>query len=129
MKQMVKKTLLSVFYKYNAKNTMTVDNNIGGALLPPKSDFKLISNYIVDKINPEKWTLKTDSVSQNFTAKISAANPYEILVQSDFVVGEKNISLLFQKLQFLLFMKKMQNQKGLILRLIKLRIMALFSLH
>jgi len=84
-----KKDSTSVFYKYNAKNTMTVDNNIGGALLPPKSDFKLISNYIVDKINPEKWTLKTDSVSQNFTAKISAANPYEILVQSDFVVGKK----------------------------------------
>ena len=84
-----KKDSTSVFYKYNAKNAMTVDNNIGGALLPPKTDFKLISNYIVDKINPEKWTLKTDSVSQNFTAKISAANPYEILVQSDFVVGKK----------------------------------------
>lgn len=84
-----KKDSTSVFYKYNAKNVMTVDNNIGGALLPPKTDFKLISNYIVDKINPEKWTLKTDSVSQNFTAKISAANPYEILVQSDFVVGKK----------------------------------------
>ena len=84
-----KKDSTSVFYKYNAKNAMTVDNNIGGSLLPPKTDFKLISNYIVDKINPEKWTLKTDSVSQNFTAKISAANPYEILVQSDFVVGKK----------------------------------------
>ncbi|CAD7807955.1 hypothetical protein CHRY9390_01743 [Chryseobacterium aquaeductus] len=84
-----KKDSTSVFYKYNAKNAMTVDNNIGGALLPPKTDFKLISNYVVDKINPEKWTLKTDSVSQNFTAKISAANPYEILVQSDFVVGKK----------------------------------------
>ncbi|RZJ48162.1 MAG: hypothetical protein EOO19_07910 [Chryseobacterium sp.] len=84
-----KKDSTSVFYKYNAKNVMTVDNNIGGALLPPKTDFKLISNYIVDKINPEKWTLKTDSISQNFTAKISAANPYEILVQSDFVVGKK----------------------------------------
>lgn len=84
-----KKDSTSVFYKYNAKNAMTVDNNIGGSLLPPKTDFKLISNYVVDKINPEKWTLKTDSVSQNFTAKISAANPYEILVQSDFVVGKK----------------------------------------
>ncbi|WP_300353999.1 Ig-like domain-containing protein [Chryseobacterium sp.] len=84
-----KKDSTSVFYKYNAKNTMTVENNIGGSLLPPKTDFKLISNYVVDKINPEKWTLKTDSVSQNFTAKISASNPYEILVQSDFVAGKK----------------------------------------
>ncbi len=84
-----KKDSTSVFYKYNTKNKMTVDNNIGGSLLPPKTDFRLISNYVVDKIDSEKWTLKTDSISQNFTAKISSSNPYEILVQSDFVAGKK----------------------------------------
>ncbi|MCI3937362.1 Ig-like domain-containing protein [Chryseobacterium aahli] len=85
-----RKDSTSVFYKYNAKNTMTVDNNIGGSILPPKSDFRLVSNYVVDKISPEKWTLKVDSLTtQNFIAKISESNPYEILVQSDFIAGKK----------------------------------------
>lgn len=85
-----RKDSTSVFYKYNAKNTMTVDNNIGGSILPPKSDFRLVSNYVVDKISPEKWTLKIDSLTtQNFTAKISESNPYEILIQSDFIAGKK----------------------------------------
>ena len=79
----------SLFYKYNTKNKMSVDNGIGGNLLPPKTDFKIVSDYIVDRIQPEKWTLKSDSISQNFTARISETNPYEILIQSDFVEGKK----------------------------------------
>ncbi|KMQ65992.1 hypothetical protein ACM39_16080 [Chryseobacterium sp. FH2] len=84
-----KKDTVSVFYKYNAKNKMTLSNN-EGSLLPPKTNFKFTSNYIINKIEPEKWTLKTDSVTtHNFTAKISETNPYQILVQSDFEVGKK----------------------------------------
>lgn len=79
----------SLFYKYNTKNKMSVDNGIGGNLLPPKTDFKIVADYIVDRIQPEKWILKSDSISQNFTAKISETNPYEILIQSDFVEGKK----------------------------------------
>lgn len=79
----------SLFYKYNTKNKMTIDNGIGGNLLPPRTDFKITSNYVVDKIQPEKWTLKTDSISQNFTAKISETNPYEVLIQSNFIEGKK----------------------------------------
>lgn len=79
----------SLFYKYNAKNAMDIENREAGAL-PPKSDFKITSTYIIDKINTEKWVLKSDSLTtQPFTAKISETNPYQILVQSDFVSGKK----------------------------------------
>nr|WP_314492916.1 Ig-like domain-containing protein [uncultured Chryseobacterium sp.] len=84
-----RKDSTSVFYKYNAKNTMTLTNEDGN-LLPPKTDFKITSNYIVDKVSPEKWILKSDSLTtQNFTAKISESNPYQILIQSDFIAGKK----------------------------------------
>lgn len=84
-----KKDTVSVFYKYNTKNEMDISNN-DGAQLPPKTDFKITSNYIIDKINPEKWVLKSDSLTtQQFTARISETNPYQILIQSDFVVGKK----------------------------------------
>ncbi len=87
-----KKDTVSIFYKHNPKNTMDVSNDIGGSVLPPKSDFKLLSNYYLDKINTEKWTLKTDNDSLStlkFTAKISETNPYQILVSSDFIQGAK----------------------------------------
>jgi len=84
-----KKDTVSVFYKYNAKNKMVLSNNEGGTL-PPKAKLKITSNYIIDKINPEKWELKSDSLTtQEFTAKISETNPYEILVSSDFITGKK----------------------------------------
>jgi len=80
----------SLFYKYNAKNVMDINNDIGGNALAPKSDFKILSNYYLDKIDPEKWVLKSDSVTtQQFTARISESNPYQILVQSDFIEGKK----------------------------------------
>lgn len=85
-----KKDSTSVFYKYNTKNAMDINSDNGGNMLPPKTDFKIISNYIVDKINPEKWVLKSDSLTtQNFTAKISETNPYQILISSDFIAGKK----------------------------------------
>lgn len=84
-----KKDTVSVFYKYNTKNKMQLSNNEGGTLAP-KSQLRITSNYIIDKINPEKWELKSDSLTtQQFTAKISETNPYEILVTSDFITGKK----------------------------------------
>ncbi|MFP3596243.1 Ig-like domain-containing protein [Chryseobacterium sp. SIMBA_029] len=84
-----KKDTVSVFYKYNTKNKMVLSNNEGGTL-SPKAQLKITSNYIIDKINPEKWELKSDSLTtQQFTAKISETNPYEILVTSDFITGKK----------------------------------------
>lgn len=80
----------SLFYKYNVKNTMDINSDNGGSLLPPKTDFKITSNYILDQIQPEKWVLKSDSLTtQEFTAKISPTNPYQILISSDFIAGKK----------------------------------------
>ncbi|MGI9650369.1 Ig-like domain-containing protein [Chryseobacterium sp. RLHN22] len=81
---------VTTFYKYNKKSVMDLNNDSGGALLPPKTDFTLSSNYIIDKIDSEKWTLKIDStVTVPFTAKISETNPYHILVKADFESGKK----------------------------------------
>ncbi|MCX8534436.1 Ig-like domain-containing protein [Chryseobacterium luquanense] len=81
---------VSTFFKYNKKNVMNINSDNGGSLLPPKTDFKILSNYIVDKINFDKWSLKIDStIVQPFTAKISETNPYQILIQSDFISGKK----------------------------------------
>ena len=45
----------------------------------------IVSNYIVDKINPEKWVLKSDSLTtQNFTAKISVENSEFFLTEFKF---------------------------------------------
>lgn len=86
----VKQDTISLFYRYNNKSVMTLDSDNGGGMLPPQTDFKLVSNYIIDQINPEKWTLKIDSLTtQPFTARISETNPYQILIKSDFISGKK----------------------------------------
>lgn len=87
-----KQDTVSVFYKYNTKNAMDINSDNGGGMLAPKSDFKISSNYYLDKINIDKWLLRAEGDSVNtipFTAKISETNPYQILVKSDFVSGKK----------------------------------------
>jgi uncharacterized protein (DUF2141 family) len=82
---------VSLFYRYNKKNAMDVVSDNDGTSIAPKADLKLASNYIVDKIDPSKWTLKIKGDSLTtlpFTAKISETNPYQIHVQSDFVMGK-----------------------------------------
>lgn len=83
-----KKDTVSIFYRYNTKNEMTVSNSKGSSL-PPNQGFAITSNYFIDKIQPEKWTLVSDSIKQDFTAKISENNPYEIQVKSAFKEGKK----------------------------------------
>ena len=84
----VKKDSVSLFYRLNAKNEMSVTNNRGN-LLAPQQDFVVTSNYFVDKIQPEKWSLVADSIRQEFTAEISDKNPFEIHIKSDFKEGKK----------------------------------------
>lgn len=82
----------SLFYRYNAKNAMDINSDNGGAMLPPREDFKILSNYYVDKINTDKWIFRVTGDSLNtvpFTAKISEKNPYQILVKADFISGKK----------------------------------------
>ncbi|KMQ71310.1 Ig-like domain-containing domain [Chryseobacterium koreense] len=84
----VKKDSASMFYRFNAKNEMTL-SNAKGNLLPPNQDFVFSSNYYVDKIQPEKWKLVSDSIQQEFTAKVSEKNPFEIRLSSNFKEGKK----------------------------------------
>lgn len=83
-----KETLVS--YKINAKEEFSLSNTKGN-LLAPKEKFKIEANLPIETINTEKWKLESDSVSQNFTAKISEKNPYEVLIDSDFKIGKKYI--------------------------------------
>lgn len=86
-----KQDTVSVFYKYNKKNAMDINNDISGTMTP-FSDFRLSSNYYLDKLNTDKWTLRVAGDSINtipFTAKISESNPYHILIKSDFAEGKK----------------------------------------
>lgn len=84
----VKQDTVSVFYRYNAKNEMTV-SNAKGNLLAPNQDFVITSNYFIDKIQPEKWSLVSDSIKQEFTASVSEKNPFEIHIKSSFKEGKK----------------------------------------
>jgi len=87
-----KQDTVSVFYKYNTKNAMDINSDNGGGMLAPKADFRMSSNYYLDKINTDKWALRTEGDTINtipFTANISETNPYQILVKSDFVSGKK----------------------------------------
>ncbi len=83
-----KQDTVSVFYKKPAKEDMTVSNPFSNKLAPG-SDFRFSSNYIINKIQPENWKLESDSIAQNFTAKISESDSTQVIVKSDFVVGKK----------------------------------------
>lgn len=93
-----KKDTVSVFYKHNSKGAMEINSDNGGGLLPPKSEFRILSNYDLDKIEADKWTLKSDSLTtHNFTAKISPTNPKQILITSDEFTSGKSYQLTIPK--------------------------------
>ena len=84
-----KKDTVSVFYKRNEKNEMTIAND-QGSLLPPLKDFRFTSNQIVDKIAPKSWILTKDStIAIPFTARISETDPHQVLVKADLKQGDK----------------------------------------
>ncbi|WP_417428675.1 Ig-like domain-containing protein [Halpernia sp.] len=83
-----KKDSVSLFYKHDPKNLMELSNR-NGNLLPPKKDFKIYSNLPVENILPEKFSLVSDSLKQDFKAGISKTNPHEIFIKSDFKEGKK----------------------------------------
>ncbi|MBD8017197.1 Ig-like domain-containing domain [Kaistella pullorum] len=83
-----KKDSVSLFYRYNTRNELTLSNNQGN-LLAPGDGFTISSNYIIDSIQPEKWTLVSDSLSQPFTARINENNRFEVNIQSEFKEGKK----------------------------------------
>jgi hypothetical protein len=84
----LKKDSVSLFYRYNTRNELTLSNNKGN-LLAPGDGFTISSNYIIDSIQPEKWTLVSDSLSQPFTARINENNRFGVNIQSEFKEGKK----------------------------------------
>lgn len=76
-----------VSYRKTIKDEMTLASAF--STVPPKKDFEIISNYPLENINTQSWTLNSDSISRPFTAKISEANPNKILVSSNFEIGKK----------------------------------------
>ncbi|NML58559.1 Ig-like domain-containing protein [Chryseobacterium cheonjiense] len=82
----------SLFYRYNTKNAMDVNSDNGGGMLAPKENFKISSNYYINKLSTDKWIFRAAGDSLNtlpFTARISETNPYQIIVNADFVSGKK----------------------------------------
>lgn len=73
----------SIFYRMSPKNEMTLQSYSGGSIHPENS-FEIVSNYEIHAIDTQKWTLKSDSINQQFTAEISPDNPFKILVKSQF---------------------------------------------
>ena len=79
----------SQYYKKSGKEEFTL-TNVVGAEIPPTGKFVLNSPRPITDIQPEKWTLKVDSLTvQPFTAKIMESNPYRLEIVSDFVHGKK----------------------------------------
>ncbi|MCG2794152.1 MAG: Ig-like domain-containing protein [Weeksellaceae bacterium] len=83
-----KQDTISIFYKKPTKEDMTIANPFSNKL-SPETDFRFSSNYIINKIQPENWKLEADSLSQNFTAKISERDSTQVIVKSDFIAGKK----------------------------------------
>lgn len=83
-----KKDTITTFFRPNAKDELSLSNNKGN-LLPPKKDFIITANMDLKEIQPLKWTLTSDSLSQNFEAKISEPHLNEIRISADFKVGKK----------------------------------------
>ncbi len=83
-----KQDTVSVFYKKPAKDEMTVANPFSNKLTP-ETDFRFSSNYIINKIQPENWKLESDSITQDFTARISELDSTQVIVKSNFISGKK----------------------------------------
>ncbi|PIE50485.1 MAG: hypothetical protein CSA38_03105 [Flavobacteriales bacterium] len=84
-----KKDTVSTYYKPLEKVEMTIQNKKGNKI-PPKKEFIFASNFEIDKIDPQKWSLKKDSTEAiQFEAKIVKDNPYQVVVNADFKEGEK----------------------------------------
>ena len=83
-----KQDTVSVFYKKPAKDEMTIANPFSNKLAPA-ADFRFSSNHIINKIQPENWKLESDSISQDFTARISELDSTQVVIKSNFITGKK----------------------------------------
>lgn len=83
-----KQDTVSIFYKRPSKEEMTIANPFSNKLAP-ETDFRFSSNYIINKIQPENWKLESDSIAQDFTARISELDSTQVIVKSNFTIGKK----------------------------------------
>lgn len=82
-----KKDTVSISYRANTKEEFSLSNTKGN-LLNPKKPFTITANRPIQSMKSEQFKLVSDSISQNFTAKISQ-NTWEIQVKGDFKEGKK----------------------------------------
>ncbi len=82
-----KQDTVSIFYKKPAKDEMALTMVDSKPAI--ESDFKLSSNYIINKIQPENWKLVADSIAQTFTANINELDSTKLIIKSNFVPGKK----------------------------------------
>jgi len=83
-----KQDTVSVFYKKPAKDEMTIANPFSNKLAP-ETDFRFSSNYIINRIQSENWKLESDSIAQDFTARISELDSTQVIIKSNFITGKK----------------------------------------
>lgn len=83
-----KQDTVSLFYKRPTKDEMTIANPFTNKLAP-ETDFRFSSNYIISRIQPENWKLQSDSITQDFTARISDLDSTQVIVKSNFIAGKK----------------------------------------
>ena len=97
---------VSLYYKANVKEEFTLRNSVQG-LMPPTGELVLESTKPITEIQPEKWVLKVDSLTQQtFTAEIGKLNNRKIRIQSNWTLGKKyelmipkeTVSTYYQKL-------------------------------
>ncbi len=79
----------SLFYRLNAQNDMTL-TNAKSNVIAPNSAFEILSNYPIDTISTQNWSLKIDSLtSLEFKAALDKAEPKKLRIEADFESGKK----------------------------------------
>ncbi|MHA6726448.1 Ig-like domain-containing domain [Chryseobacterium sp. A301] len=79
----------SLFYRLNPQNEMTL-SNAKGNVIPPNSPFEIISNYPIDTVNSQNWSLKVDSVTTlEFKTLIDEIDPKKLKIDAHFESGKK----------------------------------------
>ena len=80
---------ISVSYKA-VKDEFKLSNEAGN-LIAPENNFVINTSLPIENLNTSSWKLESDSIAQDFTAKISEKNPFKILVNSSFKPTKKYV--------------------------------------
>lgn len=79
----------SLFYREASANELALSNS-SGALVTPNGTLEILSNYPLESLQSENWTLNKDSLSViPFTAEISKTNAHRILLKAEMEPGQK----------------------------------------